>query len=298
MGTVTRDKTRGALTHYASIAEMEEDCLRGTYRQDYNRSVLQRAVETPRQGGGVSWYGVESLDKVKECLVKGYPEGAALVDSLYESIAPSLPRAIEFRRKRVRGEQGDALDIHAVNRGALDKAWETTRRRPHHGSGIIRIAVDICGNAHVNADKLRWRGVASLALSRAMSKAGYSVEIVAGQSGANAFEGHPSVHGTITVTVKPRYAAIDTATIAASVCLPGFFRYLGFASIIKQADDLGYAVECGLGRAEKLETLLPVPERVAQVVVPETVNDLASAKAWVVTAINMLQGATISKEQT
>jgi hypothetical protein len=132
-------------------------------------------------------------------------------------------------------------------------------------------------------------------LSRAMTKAGYSVEVVAGQSGKQAIQGS-CLLTTITVTVKPRYAALDTATLAASICLPGFFRYLGFASIIKQADDLGCDVSSGLGQAVKLESVLPVPERIAQVVVPETVSSQESAVKWIKEALAMLQGATIGKE--
>lgn len=290
----TQDSKTCVLTHYDSIAAMEQDCLHKPMQR--NRNILERR-ELERYGHGERWYGVASLDEVKRILVQGYPEGAVKVDELYENLAPSLPRAVEFRRRRVRSDQGDELDIHAVNRGALDKAWATTRRRPHHGSGLVRIAVDICGNGDVTADQLQWRGIAALALSRAMSKAGYSIELVAGQAGIHAFAQQSSLHGIITVTVKPRHVSIDTATLAASVCLPGFFRYPGFASIIRQSDDLGYDTAGGLGRAVKLETVLPVPEKIAQVVVQETVSTKESAAQWVKDAVSMLQGATVGKEQ-
>lgn len=294
MGAITHYMAGGrkaVLTHYASVAEMEEDCLRAPMSRSVNGS-NRAALEQSR---GARWYGVESLDKVKQILAQGYPEGAALVDTIYDTIAPSLPRAVEYRRKRIRGDQGDDLDIHAVNRGALDKAWTTTRRRAQQGSGLIRITVDICANSYIGAEQLKWRGVAALALSRAMSKAGYSVEIVAGQSGTGAFIGR-QLPGTITVTVKPRYTAVDTATLAATVCLPGFFRYLGFASIIRQADDLGVDVEIGLGKAVRLETLLPVPDKIAQVVVPETVSTQERAIAWIQETVAILQGATVARE--
>jgi hypothetical protein len=299
MGTVTKYQHDGqscAMTHYGSIAEMEQDCLREPMLRATN--IAQRnAVESGSHGGSNArnWYGVESLAKVKEILQQGYPEGAALVDTLYDAVAPTLPRAVDFRRRIVRADQGDELDIHAVNRGALDKAWTVAKRKARMGTGLIRIAVDICGNSYVSAEQLRWRGVAALALSRAMTKAGYSVEGVAGQSGKQAIQGS-CLLTTITVTVKPRYAALDTATLAASICLPGFFRYLGFASIIKQADDLGCDVSSGLGQAVKLESVLPVPERIAQVVVPETVSSQESAVKWIKEALAMLQGATIGKE--
>jgi hypothetical protein len=283
------------LSHYDSVAEMESDCFgkpMARHGNSYQRGKLEE------KGSGYSWYGVASLAEVKRILKEGYTEGAKQVDELYAAIAPSLPRAVDYRRKRIRADQGDSLDIHAVNRGALDKAWETSKRQAQAGTGLVRIVVDICGNGHVSASQLQWRGIAALALSRAMVKAGYSVEIVAGQAGAGAFDADYGLHGVITVTVKPRYAAVDTATLAATVCLPGFFRYIGFASIIKQADDIGADACSGLGRAVKLETVLPVPEKISQVIVPETVNSRDDAVRWATEAVTLLQGATVGKENS
>ena len=289
------------LSHYDSITELEADCITRPLTRAQNKSVFAYAVSSgdcAQWAGAQDWYGVGSLATVQRCIREGYPEGAARVDSLYDAIAPSLPRAVDFRRQLVRGDQGDSLDIHAVNRGALDKAWTTAKRKARLGTGLIRIVADVAGNCNVSAEALQWRGVAALALSRAMTKAGYSVELVAGQVGVGMFSRHPELHGVTTVTVKPRYAAVDTATLAASLCLPGFFRYAGFASIIRQADEQGYDADRGLGRCVKLETLLPVPEKITQLVVPESVNSRERAQAWVVEAVNMLQGSTITKEQS
>jgi len=258
----------------------------------------RRSQLEQRETDARRWYGVSSLDEVKRILREGYPEGAAMVDKVYDAIAPKLPRAIDYRRQRVRADQGDSLDIHAVNRGALDRAWETVKRRARVGTGLIRIAVDICGNCDVSAELLKWRGIAALALSRAMTKAGYSVEIVAGQSGERAFLRKSDLYGTITVTIKPRHAVVDTATLAAAVCMPGFFRYLGFASIVRQADDIAVNVEHGLGRAVRLESVLPVPMKISQVVAHEGINSQADAEKWVRESVALLQGATVNKERS
>jgi hypothetical protein len=295
------DVTPCVLSHYDSITELEADCIARPLARTNNRDVFAYTVSSgdcAMYAGARRWYGVDSLATVQRCIREGYPEGAERVDALYDAIAPSLPRAVDFRRKRTRADQGDSLDIHAVNRGALDKAWETVQRRASLGSGLIRIVADVAGNCNVSAEALQWRGVAALALTRAMTKAGYSVELVAGQVGQGMFRRHPELHGVTTVTVKPRYAAVDTATLAASLCLPGFFRYAGFASIIRQADEQGYDADRGLGRCVQLETLLPVPEKITQLIVPERVNTRESAQAWVVEAVNMLQGSTIAKEQS
>lgn len=299
MATVQRyqvNQVACALTHYGSVAELEQDCLNRSMSHPANQSTRLELEQSDAHGS--RWYGVANLAEVKRVLREGYAEGAERVDELYNRVAPTLPRAVDFRRQRVRSDQGDTLDIHAVNRGALDRAWETAQRKARTGTGLIRIAVDICGNAHVSAEQLQWRGIAALALSRAMTKAGYSVEIVAGQAVTGAFQRNYELHGTITVTVKPRHAVVDTATLAATICLPGFFRYAGFAGIIRQADDLNMSVCGSLGRAVKLESVLPVPEKIAQVIVPETVSHREAAIQWVKGSVAMLQGATIDKENS
>ena len=293
------DVTDCVIAHYDSVAELEADCIDRPMGRATNGAVFHRAVasgSSAQWSGPQRWYGVDSLDTVKRCIREGYPEGAAKVDALYDAVAPRLPRAVDFRRHLVRSDQGDSLDIHAVNRGALDKAWTTAKRKARLGTGLIRIVADIAGNCNVSAEALQWRGIAALALSRAMTKAGYSVEIVAGQAGHNMFVRHPNLYGVSTVTVKPRYAAVDTATLAATLCLPGFFRYAGFAAIIRQADDLGYDADNGLGHCAQLESVLPVPEKISQVIVPESVSTKEAAEKWVAEAVTMLQGATIDKE--
>jgi hypothetical protein len=186
---------------------------------------------------------------------------------------------LDFRRKLVRADQGDSLDIHAVNRGALDRAWSTVKRRAALGTGLIRIVVDICGNADMSADQLKWRGLAALALSRAMTKAGYSVEIVAGQAGGGGFNRREEI-GVVTTTIKPRYANVDTATLASAVVMTGFFRFLGFLAIIKQADECGWDVNSGLGHDVSLHTVMPPAEKIAQVVTPKINDETAALNGW------------------
>jgi hypothetical protein len=281
-------------THYDSIAEMEH-ALVGAHNYSRAENAGQAARVDGRERMGFEWYGVDGLPEVKRILREGYPEGAALVDRLYERAQPTLPRALDFRRKLVRSDQGDSLDIHAVNRGALDRAWSTVKRRAALGTGLIRIVVDICGNADMSAEQLKWRGLAALALSRAMTKAGYSVEIVAGQAGGGGFNRRKEI-GVVTTTIKPRYANVDTATLASAVVMTGFFRFLGFLAIIKQADECGWDVNSGLGHDVSLHTVMPPAEKIAQVVTPK-INDETAALAWVADTVRFLQSAaTLSQE--
>jgi hypothetical protein len=281
-------------THYDSIAEHEAAVAIDNLKDARNRAEYERAITERRPG---DWYGVPTLTELKRIMREGFPKGAADVDRLYDAMSGALPRAVDFRRQRVRSDQGDSLDIHAVNRGALDRAWETVKRRARAGTGLIRVVVDVGGNCSVAASALRWRGVAALTLCRIMAKAGYSVEIVAGCAWNNNIPAFGTKAWAITTTtIKPRYAHVDTATLASAVCLTGFLRYLGFASLTRQADDQGKAVSPYMGQLTALESVLPAQEKITQVVTPQ-LNDEHSAMEWLKQAVALLQSATLDKEK-
>jgi hypothetical protein len=288
-----------ALLHYGSIAELEADAMRTPMKRAGNERLRQNYLTGVDTGSGPRWYGLDGgPEAVLKAMAEGYSDGAARVDAMYDAIAPSLPKAIDYRRKMTRADQGDELDIHAVYRGDLEHAWTRIARRPQLGTGVIRIAVDVCANANVNAESMAWRGVAALALSRAMKRAGYSVEIIAGLAtrGVQAMK-NPARLELITCVVKARHAAPDPATLAASVALPGFFRVAGFCGLVKAADLEGATADSGLGHCIRLETVLPVPERVAQVVCGEQINHKGAAEKWVKEQVALLQMSTLTRER-
>lgn len=240
------------------------------------------------------WHGLSGGSaNVFKAIRNGFPEGEVLVRSIHDEIAPTLPRAIGVNRVRVRGDQGDDLDVHAVNRGAVDKAWSRAVRRVRVGSSIVRLCIDIGGNCHTNADALRWRGVAGLALAEVMGKAGYSVELVACFAVRNAIANNRS-HVTVSTVIKPRSAQADLGLLAATATLSGFFRVLGFAGVIRGADDLGKPVESGLGRYLDVSGVLPAPDKVTTLFVQgNTVYDRETAVTWVRQSVALLQGSRI-----
>lgn len=278
--------------HFGSIAEC--DALRDApWKVKANGERARDYFDTNH--GGTSWYGVADVTAARRAVAEGHPAGALEIDTLYEGMAATLPRALDHRRKLRRGDQGDSLDIHAVNRGDLARAWTTAKREIRFGSGLIRVAVDVCGNAGESAQSLRWRGVAALALSRSLTKAGYSVEIVAGMATHGSAPGAERRNVLTTVTVKPRHVATDTALLAGVLCLSGFFRIFGFAAICRGADSQGVNVAGGLGHAVPLGNDLAAPEKVTQIITPHNLYSADCVKAWVIKAHALLQHSTIGK---
>lgn len=286
--------------HFDSVADLDQNCLRAPMKGRRNEELRASYVagsDSWKREQGETWYGVRTINEALQCFERGYVRGAEMVDKLYDTVAPSLPRAVDFRRKLTRSDQGDSLDIHAVNRGALDKAWTVAKRSPMLGTGIIRITVDIAANAGTHAQSMQWRGVAALALSRALTKAGYSVEIVAGCVTRGVQTARPDLMHLVTCVVKPRHAAVDLATLASAVALPAFFRVPCFAALVRIADDMGGQADDGLGCCMKLESVLPVPEKVMQVVAQEWINSEESALKWVRDQIALIQMSTVSRER-
>lgn len=289
---------------FGSVAELVAT-MEAPFQRRHN-DYLRVKFLGERSGMGRDWYGLKGgAAAVKAAMRDGYAEGADKVTAIYERIEAKLPRAVDFRRTRRRADAGDALDIHAVNRGDLSRAWETMRRDARHGSGLVRIVADVCGNAGMDADELTWRGVAALALSRALTRAGYSVEIVAAAAVGASMNFRrdeenkiPLRRSSLTlVTVKPRHAAADTLTLAATLCLPGFFRTYLFCGIVRAADLQGTESTDYLGHAVDAASLIPADSRVVQVIVPAHVTNEQAAADWVKQAIALAQGATLAKER-
>lgn len=280
----TVDGRTVAILEYSSVYDARES--QKTMDREYNRT---RANNTVNGNRGAQWYGIEGgAPAVLSMLENGYPEGAGMVTSFRDALGASVGRAEGIRRRRVRGPMGDTMDVHAVNRGQLDRAWSSTLKSIRKGSGIIRILVDIGGNAGANANSLRWRGVAALTMCEILIKAGYSVEIVAGLA-VHRFVREWKTSGAVTVVVKPRNVFPDYDLLAATVCLPGFFRTIGFCGIVQMADKLEKDVDSGLGGYADITEILPVQEKITQLVVNGSVSSKKEAEEFCNASIKLLQ---------
>ena len=240
----------------------------------------------------VDWHGIRGgANACAAALVKGYPEGEAKIDRLHDGLAAHLPRAIGIGRTLRRGDNGDMLDIHAVNRGDIGRAWLKRQRELKRGKSALQLCVDVGGNSDKSADQLTWRGVAGICLSEIMSKAGYSVELVA----CFAIDGpcdRNQDNAVISVVVKPAGIVADRGLLAASLCLTGFFRTLGFAAICRAADSVDKEVNDGLGHHLNADGMLPVNPRMTQVIVPSSIYNEATAREWIKQTILLLQAGS------
>ena len=283
------NSTKTLMRHYASVSELREAVSAGMLI-DNNEHNRNRHMQ---RGCSKSWHGIEGgAAAVKLAMINGYQEGEAMIKTFHDAMAVKLPRAVGIARKRVRSDQGDELDIHAVNRGDLSRSWESCKRQLKTGNGALRLCIDIGGNAAQNATALAWRGVAGICLSEIMRKAGYNIEVVA-CCAVSDFLRHGKSNGVVSVTVKARNATTDIAQLAATVALTGFFRVYMFSALIKLAEDAGKEADSSLGHYLESSGVMPAAPSVTQLFVAGSVMNEASAIKWVKEALFLLQGVRL-----
>lgn len=160
---------------------------------------------------------------VAQLISKGWTRGADKLQRAFDAIVCDV-RPVSVKRVKRRADQGDALDIHAVYSGNLDRAWERTSRQSRVAPQRITLVVDGAANAGSKSDAMFWRGAAVCALADKLTRAGYLVRVIAGW--ACMLDSGSTV---CRVQVKPYDAPVDLATLAAAVALPAFFRSIGHA---------------------------------------------------------------------
>jgi len=226
--------------HFDSVADIEK-----VRPSSNNAKAWNSTVRGYHSGGNRSWFGVGSVQEVKNATSKGWPKG---LKRIRESIKALVPRGVAtIRRRRIRSDFGDHLDMQAVYSGNLDRAWGTTERRVQRGLGrtVTTLLVNIGGLAHLSSEALFWKGAAAVALADALEKSGRSVRIVAFSSARGVYLKYGFEHKltTITVEVKAPNMPLDCQRLATVSALAGFFRFY----IFRARHDAPDHVDSGLG---------------------------------------------------
>lgn len=234
-----------------------------------------------------TWLGAPSPEVFEERLSRGWPEGSQRLMSLaVREISPT-----SVRRRRLRSDQGDEVDMQAVWRGNLSQAWTRTRRMSRPGARSISLILSLGGIATVTADQLFWRGAAALRVASALVDAGYTVAIY-GCSPAKEISVSGNMDSVQFVELKAEDQPLDVDKLAAISAMPGYFRSRLFAGRAFQCDKAGKGVAGGKGRTEhsliaKAVPLAPIPQ--AAYVQPP-IMDGKAAQAWIDTVMGEIEG--------
>jgi hypothetical protein len=261
-----------------------ESTLKGDWKLDSNK--VSAGQHWTRKADR-DWLGVRSVAELRSVLTKGYPEGVAKLEKI---TVGDLPAPQDIRRRRVRSDQGDELDMQAVYRGDLSRAWSRTKRQSRNSVRSVSIVIDLAGNANVTSDELFWRGAAGLRLASELTEAGYSVAIygAAGATGYTKGESHEDV--CQFVEIKAEDSPLDMDRLASLTCLSGFFRTSLFTGLYFAADKIGKQACDGLGRSDnkllaKGIKALPIPQ---EAIIQTAVKNKSSAEAWLKSVLEQI----------
>lgn len=209
---------------YQSIIDFL-DAMNLPCRNPESHNFWRRHAEASEDYG--DWLGANCRTgaDVQKKMRDGWPEGRDRMNELRSKISEIEVTPQDRRRRMVRRDMGDNLDIHAVYAGRLDVAWRVAKRTTSQGPQRIDICANMVCSGFEHADILFWRGAAAAVLTDLLESAGYMVRLVVGFGG--------SMNGEKTscrIIVKDHGQPFDITSCSATI-MPGFFRALGHAWI-------------------------------------------------------------------
>jgi len=237
------------------------------------------------------WLGMPSVNALRQALTKGWAEGVKRIE---EVPVGDLPEPTSIRRRRVRADQGDEVDMQAVYRGDLSRAWSRTKRQNRTSVRSVSIVIDLAGNANVTSDQLFWRGASGLRLAEELMKAGYSVAIY-GAAGARGVDSMSEENLTQIVEIKGEDSPLDMDRLAALTGLSGFFRTSLFGGIYWACDQLGKPACGSLGRSDNaliLAGLKQLPMVPQTAVIQPPVKNKGQAEEWLKSVLEQIANPT------
>jgi hypothetical protein len=151
------------------------------------------------------------------------------------------------KRKRVKTNFGNELDIHAVFQGRLDQAWDSTKiieKDQEHR--FITILADIGENWGADAKHSIWTMAVILKINDEIELAGKNVQIIVGDCARETIREKPLT--TISCTIKKYNERLSVERLAAMTHL-GFFRSFCFMGLYSSK----YMCQEGLGWHESFD---------------------------------------------
>ena len=246
-------RLEGRTYHYKSIADLKNlKANKKTMPNKENWENWERISNRNKERTGSEaseWFGprLTSYQKFQNALNRGWDYGIKKAKEMSAKV--KIPQIESVKRKTFRGREGDFLDIHKVNRGQFDIAWTKRKRASKVTKKCFTLSVHIGGAWTLSADRLFWRGIATVSLAKALVTAGHSVEIVAYTADGGLIRGEKA-HKFYTVIVKPFEMPINLSSLVSTICLAGFFRTEFFKAYLTDPKEccsgLGYVIDDNL----------------------------------------------------
>jgi hypothetical protein len=265
---------------YDSISDFLSGLQSEPYN-DKNKPVWQSYAFEGRQGA--NWYGAgcNSGNDVQAKMITGWDEGRKRLDDLRNKMGELDLAPVDRRRRVVRADQGDSLDMVQVYAGRLDIAWTTPRRKTVYAPQKVEILANMICSGADHPDVLFWRGAAAAVLADVLETAGYMVRLVVG-FGGSAYPSKGTEKVSCRITVKEHGCPLDVTSTSA-VIMPGFFRALGHGWIAGHCEghitSPGISVgQCEIDTGEILLSHKVFDHATALAFINDTIADLNSGR--------------------
>ncbi len=188
----------------------------------------------PWNGGReIQWCGA-SHGEVMEWVTKGAPHLRTRLLAMMERI--QLPEdytrpEVHRRRRRIKGDFGNELDIHACYQGRSDRAWDKlhVEQAPTEGNRLVHVCIDLVASAGVSAYDGMWRAAAAMRILEALVSMGKSIAISGyyavryGVMPPHGFPNNPDGDIMTSVRLKDYGQPLREDVLAAATIIP-FFR--------------------------------------------------------------------------
>lgn len=246
MTTLTRnfkDTRYGSLQEYITAAKLAP-------RNPLNASLVAMADEDHGMGSGVHWAGAANTADAVAKLTAPYEEGATIISRIEKAAANiKLPPKMDTRRRRVRGDQGDELDIHAVWRGQSQTAWARMGKRQGTSPPMVSIVINSIIRADNDKTVISYRGAVGIVLCQLLEKFGYRVRLVVARGGEAGLSS-PREKFSCRTTIKDYGKPLDRETVACATH-PAMQRILGIRWSWVHMDGRGSPTGNSVGEAVK-----------------------------------------------
>lgn len=294
--TVIDKERRITSVHFNSMHELMD--FVPTIR---NRSQFEEPRDE-RDHRGARWYGAgnrNGKDVIKHAMI-GWQEGYRQLQSMLKQLdadgnaREELAVVEKRRRKRYKTDQGMELDIHAVYKGNLSRAWTNIKTevvdRQHK---LITLMIDVGGTASEDVDSSLWRAAVAVKLTDALITSGKSVRIVVGSLAHGVYPRQYNYRTTTSIVVKQYNEPLTLERLAGMSHL-GFHRVFNFMARAAHAEwtcSSGYGGSVdGLGRVQNMPCQMKeeVNQGHTHYVYLERARDMRSAQRSIKQALQTL----------
>jgi hypothetical protein len=174
-----------------------------------------------------AWGGAANTADAVEKLTSPYAEGAAIISRIEKAAATiKLPPKMDTRRRRVRGDQGDSLDIHRVYRGDLGTAWDRMGKRQVTSPPMVSIVINSIILSGDPKTVISYRGAVGIVLCQLLERYGYRVRLVVARGGEARVPGGKDEKFSCRTVVKDYGKPLDRETVACATH-PAMQRVMG-----------------------------------------------------------------------